>query len=183
MQSNVQTNHRPILFLDVDGPLNPTWTEPPEGYTAYRTMPSGLPSSLKPLTVYLNPAHGPALQALPYDLVWATTWYEDANEWIGRPLGLPALPYVEVPHETGRRTLADRLWLSTKTQAVTKYANGRPFAWVDDEITALDKRWVRERYAAPALLHAVNVFSGLGPDDFSALAAWARDLPLHGSKR
>ncbi|MHC5261455.1 hypothetical protein ACYSUO_26520 [Streptomyces sp. UC4497] len=41
----------------------------------------GLPDKpVKPLRVWLNPNHGrPALDVLPFDLVWATTWEEEAN--------------------------------------------------------------------------------------------------------
>lgn len=174
----MQTHHRPLLFLDVDGPLNPTATCAPEGYSIHLTRPAARP---RPLAVYLNPTHGAALRKLPYDLVWATTWHEDANTWISPPLGLPALPYVELPCEGSHRTPADGLWISFKTEAIANYADGRPFAWIDDEITALDKRWVREHYGPPALLHAVNPFAGLHPEDFSTLAAWARN-PHHNPK-
>ncbi|MFE0674948.1 hypothetical protein [Streptomyces sp. NPDC058867] len=52
---------RPLLFLDVDGPLNPWAAKPerrPEGCTTIRaTAGPG-----RPLRVWLNPAHGPALR-------------------------------------------------------------------------------------------------------------------------
>ncbi|NUP36530.1 MAG: hypothetical protein HOY76_05775, partial [Streptomyces sp.] len=72
---------RPLLFLDVDGPLNPWGAQPygiPEGYTQILV-------ALQPgraLPVWLSPAHGPALLALGYDLCWATTWMDAANRWI-----------------------------------------------------------------------------------------------------
>jgi hypothetical protein len=57
---------RPLLFLDVDGPLNPYAAQPerrPEGYTTIRaTVRPG-----RPLRVWLNPSHGPALLSLDYD--------------------------------------------------------------------------------------------------------------------
>ncbi|MGW1607164.1 hypothetical protein ACWCQV_40760, partial [Streptomyces eurythermus] len=87
---------RPVLLVDVDGPLNPYAAKPhrrPEGYQTHR-LPTprweaaerrrltewGLPNKpVKPLRVWLNPDHGPALDALPFDLVWATTWEEEAT--------------------------------------------------------------------------------------------------------
>lgn len=82
---------RPLLLLDVDGPLNPAARKPhrrPAGYETYRLLTPrwgaaerrrltgwGLANkSPKPLQVWLNPDHGPELTALPFDLVWATTW-------------------------------------------------------------------------------------------------------------
>ena len=102
---------RPLLFLDVDDPLNPFAAKPtrrPDGYEKHRMAPrrwmeaerewlraKGRPfKRAKPLRVWLNPAHGPALLDLPVELVWATTWEQEANEWIGPVLGLPALPVV-----------------------------------------------------------------------------------------
>ncbi|MFH9351980.1 hypothetical protein [Kitasatospora sp. NPDC017646] len=102
---------RPVLLLDVDGPLNPDAVKPhrrPEGYGTHRLMTPrweaaerrrlawwGTPHKApKPLRVWLNPAHGPALTALPYDLVWATTWEEEANAYIAPLLGLPELPFI-----------------------------------------------------------------------------------------
>lgn len=76
----------PILFLDVDGPLLP--------------FGDGVPGT--PGLARLDPIHGPWLAALPCELMWATTWMDEAN-----------------------------------THLVT-LAAGRPFAWVDDELTDAD---------------------------------------------
>ena len=85
------SSHRPLLFLDVDGPLNPYAAKPqrrPEGYVTLRvpqeTEPGIRLSRPTPLRVWLAPAHGPALLALDYDLCWATTWMnQDVNPRIG----------------------------------------------------------------------------------------------------
>lgn len=97
---------RPLLFLDVDGPLNPYAAEPetcPEGYTTVRVPQEsgtagerGRPRThTRPPRVWLDPSHGPALLVLGYEICWATTWMDDANRWIGPVLGLPELPYVD----------------------------------------------------------------------------------------
>jgi hypothetical protein len=66
---------RPLLFLDVDGPLNPFAAKPtrrPDGYVTHRMAPQrwteadrerlcaeGRPvKRANPLRVWLNPAHG-----------------------------------------------------------------------------------------------------------------------------
>ncbi|GHB62937.1 hypothetical protein GCM10010347_36110 [Streptomyces cirratus] len=126
---------------------------------------------LKPLRVWLNPGHGVELLALAdaYELAWATTWKDEANEWIGPPLGLPRLPFVDWPQMHGRSPRGT-FW---KTQHVLEYAGHRPFAWIDDDITAMDREYVGRRHPARALLMRIDERVGLVRADFEALAAWA----------
>lgn len=89
----------------------------------------------------LDPDLGPRLKSLPCELVWATTWMSDANEYIAPRLGLPQMPVVDWPDppvEAGTRGLH---W---KTPGLVGWAAGRPFAWVDDEITDIDRCWVED---------------------------------------
>lgn len=170
---------RPLLFLDVDGPLNPYAAEPqkrPEGYITLRVPRengegAGWPRPrMRPLRVWLNPAHGPALLALGYDICWATTWMGEANTWIGPTLGLPGLPFVDF----GGALLNERPdGVHWKLGPLVEYADGRPFAWVDDEQSDADHAHVAAHHHAAALLHHVNPRLGLRDDDFTALAAFA----------
>jgi hypothetical protein len=127
----------------------------------------------KPLRVWLNPSHGPALQALPFDLVWCTTWAAEANEWIGPHLGLPELPVIDWPDEA-RKERPDRVFW--KTAYVVESAAGRPFAWIDDDFTDRDREYVTAHHNGAALLHWVSPRLGLLGPDFQALAGWAADL-------
>ncbi|GGJ54541.1 hypothetical protein [Streptomyces brasiliensis] len=163
---------RPLLFLDVDGPLNPYAAQPerrPEGYTTIRVpLHPG-----RALRVWLNPDHGPALLDLDYDLCWATTWMAEANRWIAPVLGLPALPYVDF----GTSLLALRPdGVHWKTEAIVRYAAGRPFAWIDDEQSPSDALYVTTHHPAPSLLHHVDPRIGLRDPDFAALADFAASL-------
>ncbi|MEU7554337.1 hypothetical protein AB0B01_18700 [Streptomyces sp. NPDC044571] len=118
---------RPLLFLDVDGPLIPfgaTRQQRPYGYPTYGE------DSAHPLPARIDPSLGPLLAALPCALVWATTWR----------------------------------------------AAGRPFAWIDDEITDADRWWVAAHHPGPALLHRVDPAFGLTDADFTVLAAWLREV-------
>ncbi|MEV6103397.1 HAD domain-containing protein [Streptomyces sp. NPDC051940] len=160
----------PLLLLDVDGPLNPyAAPERPPGYSTY--LVTGLDIGL--LRVWLNPAHGERLLRLPYDLVWATTWMHEANSVVGeRVLGLPVLPVIEwkAMHQE------DPDGLYWKTRQIAEWAAGRPFAWVDDEISELDEEWIAESYDGEALLHWVDPRTGLTEADFAALEDWAAGL-------
>ncbi|HET6356798.1 HAD domain-containing protein [Streptomyces sp.] len=164
---------KPLLLIDIDGPLNPYAARAqhrPEGYRTHRMRPSGWTDG-KPLRVWLNPEHGVELLALAdaYELVWATTWKGEANEWIGPHLGLPELPFIDWPQMHGKAPRGT-FW---KTQYILEYAAGRPFAWVDDDITDLDREWVDQHHLAAALLLRINEGIGLTRPDFDALADWA----------
>ncbi|MFF1446682.1 hypothetical protein ACFVYF_00720 [Streptomyces sp. NPDC058274] len=160
---------RPLLFLDVDGPLNPYAAQPerrPEGYTTMRVaLKPG-----RPLRVWLHPDHGRMLLGLGFDLCWATTWMDAANRWIAPVIGLPELPYVDF---TGGLFAERPDGVHWKTEAIVAYARGRPFAWVDDEQTPADETYVTAHHAAPALLHHVSPRLGLRAGDFAALADFA----------
>lgn len=96
----------PLLFLDVDGPLNPYAAQQerrPEGYTTLR-----------------------------------------------------------VP----------RIGVHWKTGPLVDYADGRPFAWVDDEQSEPDQTYVTAHHQGPGLLHHVNPRIGLRETDFHTLADW-----------
>ncbi|WP_230466290.1 hypothetical protein [[Actinomadura] parvosata] len=56
------------------------------------------------------------------------------------------------------------------------WAGGRPFAWVDDEITDADREWVSAHHGGPALLHHVKSYRGLTGADFAILDHWLRAL-------
>ncbi|MEV6810164.1 hypothetical protein [Streptomyces sp. NPDC051132] len=170
-----------VLYLDVDGPLNPWAAKPerrPAGYETHRLKPPSLAAHypgkpwayVKPLRVWLNPAHGPALTGLGLSIVWATTWMGEARDFIAPAIGLPPLPFVD---------FGDRLegkgpgGTHGKTEALVAHANGRDFAWVDDEITDTDREFVAARHPGRALLHWVDPRLGLRESDFAALATFA----------
>ncbi|MEV0276085.1 hypothetical protein AB0I22_06825 [Streptomyces sp. NPDC050610] len=175
---------RPLLFLDVDGPLSPYAAEPewcPNGYTTLRVpRDSVIPEEhrelslrWRPLRVRLDPEHGPALLRLDYELCWATSWMADANRWIAPALGLPELPFVDFGPALFQERPDGVHW---KTAPLVDYARGRPFAWVDDEQSDLDQAYVTGHHHAPGLLYHVNPRIGLCEDDFGALADFALSL-------
>ncbi|MET9461453.1 HAD domain-containing protein [Streptomyces canus] len=176
---------RPFLYLDVDGPLNPYAAKPhrrPDGYTTHRMKPEGWlaqhpglpPSRVRPLRVWLNPSHGQALLKLTdrYDLVWATTWRNEANTFIAPVLGLPPLPFVDWP-TTLTPGPNGTFW---KTRHLVNHAEGRPFVWLDDELDDNDREFVASHHDGPALLHWVDPRVGLRDTDFEVVADFAREV-------
>lgn len=154
------TGDRPLLFLDVDGPLIP--------FRDRATGRSDVAGPGNPLIGRLDPADGRRLLALGCRLVWATTWMADANEVVAPRLGLPALPVVEFPDDDEEPSGG----LHWKTRFLAHWAGGRRFVWLDDEITEADRRWVEAHHPAPALLHRVDPFAGLAETDFTLIRRW-----------
>lgn len=110
---------------------------------------------------------------LPCELVWATTWEDEANAEIAPRLGLPQLPVVHWPSPSIEHEHEDRWFgLCWKTRTLITFAAGRPFAWVDDEITDADRSWVATHHPNRALLRHIEAPRGLGDEDFAVLHQW-----------
>ncbi|WP_454613173.1 HAD domain-containing protein [Streptomyces collinus] len=155
---------RPLLFLDVDGPLIPF------GSPAGAAAPVG---DGNPLLARLDPGVGARLMGLGCDLVWATTWMEEANTVVAPRIGLPRLPVLEWPEPAARTGPRGLHW---KTRALVEWAGPRPFIWVDDEINAVDRQWVEAAHPGPYLLHRVDPAEGLTDADFAVLVVTARSF-------
>ncbi|MFG2098575.1 HAD domain-containing protein [Streptomyces sp. NPDC048612] len=160
----------PLLFLDVDGPLIP-FGAGAEGCPTYAV---GRAVDANPLLGRVDPGHGARLAALPCEVVWATTWMDDANECIAPLIGLPRLAVVVWP-EPGEADVQDeRDGLHWKTRALVEWAAGRSFVWVDDEVTEADRAWVAAHHPGRALLHRVDARRGLTDDDYAEIGRWLR---------
>lgn len=172
---------RPVLLIDVDGPLNPYAAKPtkrPEGYLTHRMKPKGFEYG-QGLRVWLNPLHGPSLMALEADLVWATMWEGDANKLIGPELGLPELPFIDfgatkttiIPKTTEQYI---KVYFKSPRIAykMNKNFGGRPFLWIDDEITHHDEEFLAEACGVPVKAMTIDPRIGLTDQDFKEIAEW-----------
>lgn len=194
MPTGSVTASRGLLLVDVDGPLNPYAAKPnarPEGYATFRYTPGGRWYSgrdvrrHKGLRVWLHPGHGAQLRNLAADtgleLVWTTTWGENANRFIGPAIGLHRLPVIPFPPAD---LDPDHGWLghgAWKWAAVTDYAAGRPLAWLDDELDtggypAARAAFDAARAGTPTLLCTVDARTGLRRTHLDEVHRWAATL-------
>ncbi|MFJ8538700.1 HAD domain-containing protein [Streptomyces sp. NPDC093591] len=167
-----------LLFIDIDGTLLPFGAERPYPVHEPR-FPLPQSAADHPLLARVDPALGvrlARLAALGCELVWATTWMDDANTTLAPWLGLAPLPVLDWPDE-GEEPWLGPHGLHWKTRPLVAWAGGRPFAWVDDEISDADRAWVAAHHPAPALLHRVDHRYGLTARDFTVLEEWITAWP------
>jgi hypothetical protein len=168
---------RPLLLLDVDGPLNP-WAarSAPPGFAEHRYRAARWG---RRLTVRLNPRHGADLLELAErtgaELAWATTWGHRANRVIGPAIGLPRLPVIEFagPHADTRP-----VW---KFPAVARFAYGRPLAWLDDDFDLYGgarDAFLAKRAGVPTVLVPVDAAIGITRADLVAVERGLRPTGL-----
>jgi hypothetical protein len=153
---------RPLLFVDVDGVLNP-YASPncPAGYVEHDLFPGEE-------AVRVCAAHGEWLARLShlFDLVWATSWNDEDKRLLASVLALPEF-HGGVSLPSGQFDPRE------KVPAVKALAGTRPLAWVDDMLTSEAFEWAARREPA-TLLVPVDPAVGLTEAMVETLVEWAR---------
>lgn len=180
-------NEKPLLLIDVDGPLNPFNASNRKaeafGYRAYQTNPltedgrywkDAFGYTLK---VRLKREHGEELLKLAdvFELVWATAWEHDANVWIAPKIGLPELPVIEFKKLLAKFPEPPEPGLHWKAAAILAYATAfdRPFAWLDDEVGGKEGMYFFQWHKHPFLAMNIDATTGLTANHFKELREWA----------
>lgn len=164
---------QPILFLDVDGPLN-LW-----GRAGRRILNPLLRAHLVHLqpddsfnvNVVLSRLLGPRLRELGkyFEVRWATSWNEWANQHLSPLLGISKnLPWVRCPNGDPR----------AKFPEVMAAAGNTSFAWVDDYLTEEVARQTRKKLRSPqcALLVSPHIMCGIDRE-VTHLLKWFSQIP------
>jgi len=153
----------PILAVDVDGVISVFgFDEPPDRSKARFELIDG--------RVHCIPnAMGDRLRRLSehFDLVWASGWENQANEFLCDILGLPELPFLSFD---GRARFGTADW---KLMPLEEYGRGRPLAWIDDSFDDTCDLWARQR-DEPTLLIPTESRVGIEQVQVEALIAWAK---------
>ena len=175
---------KPLAFIDVDGVLNIISRKPLRPGMTQQNMilfDHSYPIRLKP------EAHAELLRELEeagFEMVWGTTWEDDANRLIAPELGLPRWPVAMVEAAMqGMLDLPDLLkgisGFNWKAEGILAYAGDRPFIWIDDDLWKPDHTWATRRSATvPTRLIKTNPKEGLMPHHIRKAKQWLADNEL-----
>jgi hypothetical protein len=113
-----------------------------------------------------------------FEMVWATTWMDQAAELLCPRLGIGLRwPYVDLTREielTWAGTWESETW---KLPGIARWAEGtdRPIAWVDDDLGPDAIAWAERRNRLVAPTCVVDTDPGLGLTDVEVaiLLDWA----------
>ena len=158
--------NRTVLFLDVDGVLNPYKAQhaPRSWNRTWRkeTSPGGT-------RIWVNRQLGETLATLDCDIVWATSWCRHPTDldWLEQTLTVgpwERLDWAATEDAHSRNCM--------KRPAVERYLDGtdRAAVWVDDELGAEDLDFVtRRRQKAPIAAYAPHADRGLDDQTIEAI--------------
>jgi hypothetical protein len=152
---------RPLLFVDIDGVLNPYGGPCPAGFAEHDLFPA----DNEPVRVNAAHAHWLCELADVFDLVWGTGWNDTDRAELSTVLDLPAF--------AGAAVMPDGEFdPKLKVPAIDAVAGDRALAWIDDRLTPEASEWAATR-AAPTLLVPVASDVGLTRAHVDALLGWA----------
>ena len=155
---------RPMLFVDIDGVLNPNGGPCPDGFDEHWLFPSD------DWPVRVCQRHSGWLHELAqyYDLAWGTSWTASDRAVLATVLDLPTF--------VGAVTLpAGQFDPALKVPAIDLVAGHRTLAWIDDMLTPVAHAWAEGR-DAPTLLIPIDPAEGLTRAHVDQLVDWAVGL-------
>jgi hypothetical protein len=166
---------RPVLYLDVDGVLNPFRSNGPhKHWPDYKKHTVTLPDG-RSFRMWFSRSLGRMLgdTAAQYniEIVWATSWAAYVDDLVvplaNLPAGLRILDYPDSAEVDLDNT--------GKVAEVAADAGSRPVIWVDDYLGRADRAWASAR-PHPTLLIRPSASIGLRYADLSEIETFAKSL-------
>lgn len=178
------TTTKPILLLDVDGVVNAF--RPTRPHLVRELGGREVKGVWIPYTIRFDNEVVDMLDALAahFEIHWATMWNQAANTEIAPALGIDDLPVMTCNHNAGWDAAADeglsavdihRLWYA-KTPLIPQYVGDQPFAWLDDDHSLADERYLAAHTDQHFRLVRTDADTGLDWNDVEILVQWATDL-------
>jgi HAD domain in Swiss Army Knife RNA repair proteins len=153
---------RARVFLDFDGVLNPETRPPPGPFTDWMT------AHVDRMTITWSPTVACFISQLAKhaEVLWLTSWAEDAQIHLEPLMGLPRLELAgtdefEAPWRWWKHDVVMGLWEN----------DHRPFVWIDDDLALFDDtlEWVSALSSDHALAIAPDPSIGLTPSDLDRI--------------
>lgn len=166
-----------MLFLDVDGVLNPyAMTLPPLG--AFSDFEDHVARGFR---LRLSREMGTRLAALPVELCWATTWSESIDDDVSPYCGLPSgLRVAASPPD--RQGATSTNWKLVQIRRIVE-TEGRPFVWVDDDALDWEGPDGTNAHAWSSTLDIAHLLvspdpgAGLLPGEIDRIATFLSQIP------
>lgn len=170
----------PVLAIDVDGVLNPDLSAKRRRSLAYHDgwlnrwadTPQGR------YRLFVNPVYGRWLRMFAREtgaeLVWASTWEDNANIWLCPLLKLDPLPVIPVRAavEAGERMKPKVESGICKLPVITEWMAGRRLAWLEDSPVADARVDIGGQFGGTGLVIQVDEKTGLEQRHLELARRW-----------
>ena len=161
----------PDLFLDVDGVLNSFGVSPWPDSKAVDVMNLRAGHTF-PFRV--SRAMGAAILALPVEIRWLSTWFDDCNMQVA-PVVFGDVTHFEYCGSIGW----NRFEKWPTIQEFLEHEPGRPFIWIDDDAIPYPpstKHRMIDEASNPSLLISPWHQEGLTPEHLTMIEEWIAAL-------
>lgn len=158
----------PWLLIDIDGVLALDVSNSVSRRTGLTRHSMMVHELGRRQTWHLKGSVVPQLKALAgtFDLAWCS-WWTHHSEGIGRAVLLGGFPHV---------TFDERADGYSKVPGVLRFTAGRPFVWLDDDVTEHEE-YELAAVGTPHLLIRVDPSTGLMTEHLDRARDWATSLP------
>jgi hypothetical protein len=183
-------NQKPVLLLDIDGVLNlfPDWVNDLPISRPTLKERANLSGNIYGLNIPLDAADLIDQLSTEFDMRWYTMWNQHARSVFTPTAGIrQEFDHFTCDHMAGRDVLRSQgmqwfeetgIWIA-KTPLIPGYLGDRPFVWIDDDTSDVDRVWLEAQPGiGDHLLITVDPHEGMTQEHVHKALAWAQTLAL-----